>query len=795
MLSGGSGISPDASLLDDPAEQSGYTEWRTSSDGGREAVSHFRICGIICAACAAPIEAALRSVPGVRQAHVDVASERAQVSWSPQETRLSQLVAAVQKAGYDALPDVAASARQARAQDHRLLLWRVFVAGFCMMQIMMVATPAYFAQAGEIPADQLRLLQWAAWLLCIPVLLFSSRPFFSGFWRSVRTRRMGMDVPVALGIVVTFIASTGATFEPGGVFGAEVYFDSLSMFVFFLLTGRWLEQRARHRVASQLEGLLAHHHEAVERLDDAGGSEWVAPRQLRVGDCLRVPVGQRLLADGVLLSETTEVNEAMLTGEALPVRKVSGETLLAGSVNMGAPILLRVQRCGMDTRFSQIQSLMRSAITQKPGDVQLADRFAGPFLWAVLLLAASAAALWSFWDPSKAVWVAVAVLIVTCPCALSLATPVSLLVAAGSLAKRGVLLRRLDVLEALCKVDRVVLDKTGTLTEGHMALQAVRAFSCLDRPAHGGHTLAEREAKVVLAQAAGLAAWSGHPLSRALVDACGDTSETVGDWVAVQEHPGSGMQGQDREGRVWRLGSKSWVCSQAEVVSSISDAVELWWGHGGKALYCFDLQERLRPDAVASVARLQQGGRLVSLLSGDQAHRVDAMARRLGVASAQGSASPEDKLAAVRWMQQQGHRVLMVGDGLNDGPVLAQADVSFAFAPSSAQSNALAQVHADVVLMSGRLRDVPDALALAQRTLRIVRQNLVWAAIYNAACVPLALAGALPPWAAGLGMALSSLLVVLNALRLGAEALPASNAEQGSVTSDVSTAPPAVQVG
>ena len=765
---------PGVSLLDDPAEQGAYTEWHTTADGRREAVSHLRLSGIDCAACAAPIEAALRAVPGVRQAQVHAASERAQVRWSPQETRLSHLVAAVQKAGYDAVPDVAASARQLRIQDNRLLLWRVFVAGFCMMQIMMVSTPAYFAQAGEIPTDQLRLLQWAAWLLCIPVLLFSSRPFFSGLWRSVRTRRIGMDVPVALGIAVMFIASSAATFEPGGVFGSEVYFDSLSMFVFFLLSGRWLEQCARHRVASQLEGLLAHHQEAVERVTDAGGSEWVAPRQLRVGDCLRVPVGQRLLADGVLLSATTEVNEALLTGEALPVRKVAGEGLLAGSVNMGAPVLVRVQRCGDDTRFAQIQNLMRSAITHKPGEVQLADRWAGPFLWAVLLLAEGAAALWSFWDPGRAVWVAVSVLIVTCPCALSLATPVSLLVAAGQLAKRGVLLRRLDVLETLCKVNRVFLDKTGTLTEGRMALKAVRYLASADSSGSGSRIMTGREAESVLAQAAGLAAWSAHPLSRALVDACGHDAGQSADWTDVQEHPGCGLQGRDREGRVWRLGSRSWVGAVPEIASTPGEVLELWWACGSTVVYCFELQESLRPDAVSSVAGLQQSGLQVSLLSGDQHHRVLSMAQRLGVAAAQGSASPEDKLSAVRSAQQQGHCVLMVGDGLNDGPVLAQANVSFAFANAGAACSpaALTQVHADVVLMSGRLSDVPGTWLLAQRTLRIIRQNLFWAALYNAACVPLALLGYLPPWAAGLGMAMSSLLVVLNALRLASDVVP-----------------------
>jgi P-type Cu2+ transporter len=732
--------------LDDPQEQAGFTRWQTNARGDREAVSQLRISGMYCAACAGVIESALHAIPGVLEARVSASSERAQVRWDPQRTQLSSLVLGVRQAGYGALPDVACAAQAQRQRELRLALWRLFVACFCMMQVMMYATPAYLAEPGDIGADSLRLLQWASWLLSLPVLLFSAGPFFKGAWNSLVQRRIGMDVPVALGIAVTFVASTGATFDPTGVFGHEVYFDSLTMFVFFLLGGRWLELRARHKVADVLEGALARLPDSVERLLDDGRSESVALSRLRPGDRVRVMAGQAYPADGVLLEGRTLADEALLTGESRPVRKSAGDVLAAGSLNLDAPVLMRVDRLGADTRYAGIVSLIQDAMTQRPAMMRQADRWAGPFLWMVLFLSAVAAVAWSFIDPSRAVSAAVAVLIVTCPCALSLAAPSALLSATGALARRGILLQRAASLEALAAVDRVLLDKTGTLTEDRLAWTATHVH------------LAGGDAHALLAQAASLARHSAHPASRALVEAGGERGTELG-WIDVEEHAGQGLQALGPDGRVYRLGRAAWVGSTSAL--PVGDT-HVAFGRDGLVLATFDLAESMRADAPETVARLRAAGLSLGLLSGDTAERTQALADRLGIQDVQSAATPQDKLDAVAAAQAQGRVVAMVGDGLNDAPVMARADVSFAFAHGSAVS----QSAADAVLLGSRLADVADAREHAIRTLRVMRQNLTWAAIYNLTCIPLAMIGWLPPWAAGLGMATSSLIVVLNALRL-----------------------------
>ena len=738
-------VDPDLRALDDPLNQASFTTWAQGQGGAREATSQFRLSGMYCAACAGVIEDALLGVEGVREARVHAATSLALVRWDPQRTRASALVEAVRRAGYGAVPDAAASARVQREAEQRKALWRLFVACFCMMQAMVYATPAYVSEPGDITPDVLRLLQWASWVLSLPVMLFSAGPFFAGAWNSVKHRRLGMDVPVSLGIAVTFVASSGATFDPGGIFGHEVYFDSLTMFVFFLLGGRWLELRARHQVALSLEAGTARLPDSVERLREDGSVEVVAVARLAAGDRVRVPAGARKTADGMLLEGRSLADEALLTGESVPVPKQAGDEVVAGSLNLRAPVVMQVLRLGEDTRQAGIVALMRSALTQRPRLVLHAERIAGPFLWVVLALAAGAAAVWSVIEPDRAVWVAVSVLIVTCPCALSLAAPSALLAATGGLARRGVLLQRIEALEGLAGIDTVVFDKTGTLTRDQLELGETRVLKAGD------------DAPALLAMAASLAALSTHPASRALAQAADPARRGVA-WADVQEHPGQGLEARAEDGTTWRLGRRDWVGAEA------SDAPEgaLCFGPVGQARAVFLLREQLRDDAAATLAQLQGDGVRVALLSGDAPQRATALARRLGLADVRGGATPADKLAAVAAWQAEGRRVAMVGDGLNDAPVLARADVSFAFAHGSA----VARSGADVVLLGERLADVALARRQAQRTLRVIRQNLAWAALYNAACVPLALVGWLPPWAAGIGMASSSLLVVLNALRL-----------------------------
>ena len=788
---------PAVSVLDDPVELRRFTRFATDAAGERIADSSLRISGMHCAACAGLIEQALARVDGVLEVSVSAAGERARVYWNPQRTRIAEILAAIRAAGYDATPDAALEAREARKLEHHQAVWRLFVAAFCAMQVMMMATPSYVASGDELAPDLRQLLNWGSWLLLLPVMVFAAGPFFSGAWRGLRSRRIVMDVPVALGVAVTFVASSGATFDPGGLLGHEVYFDSLTMFVSFLLAGRLLETRARHQVAQVLEAALGGMPETALRLDAAGQVQAVSVLRLEPGDRVRVPVGQAFPADAWVVEGATRADESLLTGESVPVAKPCGAAVAAGSLNLGAPVVVRIERVGADTRLEAIVTLMRDAMSQRPAAARAADRWAGPFLWAVLLLAAAAAAVWSVLDPSRAVWVAVSVLIVTCPCALSLATPSAVLAATSALARRGVLLQRLDALEAFSRVQRVYLDKTGTLTDDQLQLAGVvrlgeGAFDAagLAGPAQWHDTVSPDAA--LLARAASLAGWSSHPLSRALVAAGGaarataaataePSAVTAADpfcWHDLQEQPGQGLSARDAEGHHWRLGRAGFVSAGSgpaelsgelarDAASGSTDAAgparaATWFGRDGLALARFDFDEALRPDARAAVDGLRALGLEVVLLSGDRPDRAQRMGERLAVDAVIGGATPESKLAEVAAAQAAGLRVAMVGDGINDAPVLARADVSFAMG----QGALVARAHADAVVVSSRLTDLVSARLLALRTVRVVHQNLWWAAASNGTCIPLALLGWLPPWAAGLGMASSSLLVILNSLRL-----------------------------
>ncbi len=742
------------SLLDDRQEWLRFSQQHAATESTEAATvwdSHVVIEGMHCAACAFTVEEALMSVPGVRSAEVNAATHRAKVVWSQEEVLPSQWMAAISRVGYGALPAADSSLRQTRHAETRLALWRWLVAGFCMMQVMMYAYPAYVAGEGDITPDMVNLLRWASWVLTLPVVFFACGPFFRNALRDLRLRQISMDLPVALGMAITFLLSSAATFEPNGMFGSEVYFDSLTMFVFFLLTGRWLELRVRDRTAGALETLMNRLPDSVERQLPSGDFERVAVRRLLAGDVIRVLPAESFPADGVILQGETLADEALLTGESRPQPRAVGDTVVAGSHNLMSAVWVRVDQVGENTQFSQIVSLMENASLQKPRLAQLADRVAKPFLVGVLVMAALAAAWWWPTNPSHALMVAVAVLVVTCPCALSLATPAAMLAAAGNLARHGVLVRNLQALESLATVDTLIFDKTGTLTQDGQRITETWIAE--------GSTPAD-----ALQLAAALARHSLHPLSRAVVRASEETgTPLVLDALDVQEVIGQGLVGQvGASGEVFRLGSAAF-CSPKDkgipveaLVCQVHLCTELAW------VASWQLSEDVRSDASQTVALLQGLGVRVWLLSGDRPEAVAQVAQEVGVTHALGACTPTDKLMHLQAAQAQGARVAMVGDGLNDGPVLAGAHVSMAFG----NAVPLAQSKSDLVLMGGSLLVVAQSVSLARQTLRVVKQNLVWAATYNAVCVPLAALGWLPAWLAGLGMALSSLWVVVNALRL-----------------------------
>ena len=718
--------------------------------------------GMHCTACAINIEEALLTVPGVISAQISAGSHRGRIVWSSDTTKPSQWMQAVAHMGYRTVPANDSLANEVRREDARKMLWRLGVAGLCMMQVMMYATPVYLSHPADMAPDMVQLLRWASWVLSLPVLFFSCMPFFTSAWRDLKHQTISMDLPVAIGMLVTFGVSTLGTFEPFGTFGAEVYFDSFTMFVFFLLMGRWLELRMRDQTAGALEAVMNRLPDAVHRKTSQGHWELITLRHVRLNDVIQVLAGEAFAADAQIVKGETQVDEALLTGESRPLRRCTGDGVLAGSLNLTASVEVQVQSLGKQTRFGQMVALMESASVSKPNMALMADRVAKPFLWGVLL-AAGLAALWGWQQsPAHALMVAVSVLIVTCPCALSLATPAAMLSTAGALAKGGVLLRRLQALQTLAKVDTVFFDKTGTLTQENFSLEHIT-------------TRAGVLPGQALRRAAELATHSLHPVSKALVQANlyshfnvnVNRSDQPSVLENLQEFVGQGVQAtlvnvdsisgaEDR--KTLRLGSAAF-CSlpsnPPEVLHACLSDEEGW-------LATFEFSETVRAEAQTTLRALEKMGLRVRILSGDGPASVAQVAQRLQIKDAQGACSPEEKLRQVKLAQSLGHCVAMVGDGLNDGPVLAGADVSFALG----QSLPLAQSKADFVFMASDLKPLVASIQVSQQTMHIVKQNLAWAGVYNLACVPLAMLGYLPAWLAGLGMACSSMGVVCNAMRL-----------------------------
>ncbi len=729
----------DLVALDDASEWSSFSE---KNDGPQSHIWESRVAveGMHCAACAFAVEKAIKSVAGVVSVEVNATSGRARIAWSEDRTRPSEWMKAVFNAGYQVYPRMETDSQ--RRKQNRLLLWRWLVSGFCMMQVMMYSYPVYVATSGDLAPDMLNLLRWASWVLTLPVIFFSSGPFFESALTDLRQKRISMDSPVALGILITFFVSTLSTFWPSGWWGKEVYFDSLTMFVFFLLTGRWLEARLRSKTAGSLDALISRLPRTIEKKDESGTFVRVSIRSLKPGDVVRVYNGEAFPADGRLIEGHTSADEALLTGESAPVNKDIGAEVIAGSHNVGATVIMQVDKVGSSTQYAQIVALMERVAIDKPRLAVIADKIAKPFLIGVIVAAViSGLFLWHS-DPGKALMGAVAVLIVTCPCALSLATPVAMIASAGSLARQGILVQKLQAIEAIASVDTIVFDKTGTLTMDRIRLSDIKVSQHLNPDE-------------ALRLAASIAQSSLHPVSRAIVRAFKEGS--LMPILDARDVPGEGLiAGID--GRTIRLGSAA-HCGIAE------DAVpgmHVFLADDRGFLAMFSLEEEVRADAEAAITKLKERGYEVQMLTGDRLSSARLVAEKIGITSLFADFKPGQKLAHIQELQKQGHKVAMVGDGLNDGPVLAGSDVSVAVG----QAVPLAQAKSDFVVQSARLGSLPALIEQARKTMRIVKQNLVWAAVYNAICVPLAVLGYLPAWLAGLGMASSSLFVILNAARL-----------------------------
>ena len=723
--------------------------------------------GLHCSACVWLIERALGAVPGVASVQVNAAARRARIVWDQRQCALPQIVESFARTGYRALPLDAAALDDTRKRESRTALKRLIVAGFGAMQAMMYASALYLGAFDDADTATRDLFRWLGLLVATPVVFYSARPFFAGALRTLAARRLGMDVPVAIAIALIFVASVVEAFRGG----AEVYFDSVSMFVFFLLVGRYLEMRARHRAGDLGDALARLTPVFADRYQSDGSLQRIGAVELVPGDRVHLAEGSSVPADGVLASARCRVDEALLTGESAAVTKHRGATLIAGSIVTEGPAEMRVERVGTDTVLAGIAALVTRAQTARPRLAEAGERAAAGFVARVLTLATITAIGWSFFDPSRAFTATLAVLVVSCPCAFALAVPAALTRALAVLARQGVLVVKPDAIEQLALATHAVFDKTGTLTDPRLGLErvVVRDSGFGIRDSEDTQKLASRMAGDAAAQdealalAGALARGSRHPVAQALAHAAGASSKHTVE--ALRAEAGGGLEGLV-DGRRLRLGHAGFALAGIAHEASFDDATVLADDSGPIA--AFHLSERLRGDACDAIAALRGDGLDLEIASGDSTSKVAAVAARLGISTWHARQRPADKLARLTALRESGARVIAVGDGINDAPVLAGADVAVALSSGAD----LAQAASDIVLNSERLGALADARRIARETMAILRQNQRWALVYNLSVVPLGALGFVPPWLAALGMSVSSLVVVLNSLRVGRQRGP-----------------------
>ena len=699
-------------------------------DGGREIV--LLTDGMRCAACAWLIDRALARETGVLDTTANAVTGRIRIAWDPARTKLSALLQRLAMLGYRPYLATGDAREQARLSERRRWLLRLGVAGLGSLQAMMLAEALYLDVNATMPLPTRDLFRWLTFLVSTPVVFYSGWPFLAGMARELRARHVGMDTLIASSTLLAYLASLVETVRGG----PHVWYDAAVMFVFLLLAARMLEQRARNVATAQVDALARAQPVFAIRERDDGTRESVPPSALRVADVVCVSAGEGVPADGTLLDGAADFEEALLTGESRPVRRHAGETVYAGTTCRERPARLRVTATGTATRLSQLTALVDRAQGHRPPLARVADRIGRHFVVSLLVLAVVVYLGWRIYQPERAFEVTLALLVISCPCALSLSVPAVLAAAHGALARCGVLATRPDALDALARATDVVFDKTGTLSDGRPARVDLEVCGDLD---------AASAMRIVAA----LEQDSGHPIATAFADI-----DVRGTAQAVVARAGQGVEG-DVDGRHWRFGRADWAAGRG-------DDGALWLGDGEHGMARFTLDEKPRNDASAAIAVLRAQGMRVHLASGDGDEAVQRLVRALGIDAALSRQSPEDKLARVRHLQAEGRIVAMVGDGLNDAPVLAGADVSIAMGEGAP----LAQQAADLVATGPSLLRIADAVRIARLSRRLVQQNLAWSAGYNLLAVPLAAAGMVTPWIAALGMAVSSLAVTLNALRL-----------------------------
>ena len=769
-------------------------------------VAELSVSNLRCAACSWLIETQLYKLDGLQQCQVNLTHQRMRVVWDENRLPISQILAQVQAVGYDAKPYRQDTHEAMLRRDNRRMMFQLGIAALGAMQAMMFAVGLYFGEYTGMDINDRQFLRWVSLFVSIPVFLIAGIPFFTSAWSAIRAKQVNMDVPISIAIVITFFASLYATVGQTG----ETYYDSVSMLIFFLLAGKYVEHNARVKAANLANDLVVVEPLLVAKLghEDIGSADTlqdysqryqaafhasleydrlveqddelvtnttvkqhpiapaiqdlVSAQSLQVGDIVRIDAGSNVISDGILLSNTATVSQSLLTGESDLIVKQLGDEIVGGSQNDSQPFIMQVTALPKDSQMGVIDRLVNRALSEKPQVALRADKLARWFVARVLVIASGVFLAWYFIDPSHAIWATVAVLVATCPCALSLATPIALTVSTNRLASLGFLATRGHTITSLANVTHVAFDKTGTLTYGQPNLLAIE-------PLHAANNMDEQR---LLTLAASLEIGSRHPIAHALLTATRQLHLPQAE--QLEQVAGGGLQAMI-EGNAYRLGHLSFVLDNAneQVLAdsppnleqhhaSTSVTLSQFDGHTWQPMAHFYFHDKVREAARATIDALTAQGINVLMLTGDPSEQAQLVAQRLGIETVYKGLTPQDKVEHLQALQQQGHVVQMVGDGVNDAPVLAAATISTAMAGAAD----LAQVTSDSLVLNGEIFSVAKAHQVARKTDYIIAQNFRWALGYNLVVLLPAAFGYVPPWLAAIGMSVSSLFVVMNALRL-----------------------------
>ncbi|MGB6927206.1 heavy metal translocating P-type ATPase [Psychrobacter sp.] len=813
-------------------------------------VAELSVNNLRCAACTWLIESRLDELEGIGKCQVNLTNQRMRVIWDENKLPISRILAVINEIGYEAKPYRQDTHEAMLARHNNQMLLRLGIAALGSMQAMMYAVALYFGEYSDMLIFQRDFLRWVSLFVSTPVFFYAGIPFFTSAWSAIRARQVNMDVPVSLALIITFFASLYATITGQG----ETYYDSVSMFIFFLLAGRYIEHNARLKAATMANDLVvvepvlvqkvaedksaAEHilqllkeneyqrSEAIkdeaqkdsgmatevmpdfmQRMDanvhtltsrtaqdwqqsrnqqsvlsqpegDIESKQMVTAHSLQVGDIILVEAGSEIISDGILLSSTATVSQSLLTGEGDLIIKSQGDYIVGGAQNDSQPFEMLVTALPKDSQIGLIDRLMNRAMSEKPKLAQQADKLARWFVARILVLSVLVFIGWYIVDPSQAIWATVAVLVATCPCALSLATPIALTVSTNRLASYGFLTTRGHTLQTLAEITHVAFDKTGTLTYGKPNLLNIELIIPKSQTEIDDLSLIAQK-DTLLAIAAALEVGSRHPIAHALLTAAYQLH--LPSTQAVQHYPAGGVEAMI-DGTVYRIGHKDFALDRTDnsandidanddltidlVAQRASSAVVLSYQNTDsktwQALACFYFNDKVRDSAQSMLDTLKGLGIESVMLTGDPSPQALVMADSLGMQAAYNGLSPTDKVNHIQQLQSKGAVVLMVGDGINDAPVLAAADVSTSIAGAAD----LAQVSSDSIILNGQIEAITAAKRISDKTERIIKQNFRWALAYNSIVLIPAALGYVPPWLAAIGMSLSSLFVVLNALRL-----------------------------